>query len=278
MKKLLLITIILSQIISCKKKTGVIKPSSDATICLIQKIQYDDGTYEKYSFDANKKLVSSILTYLDEDGIVNEVPLSYEYNSAGNLLKTKGSDGYTDSYIYDATGKLTRVVFTDDQNEIIEAFTVTMDSQNRLTKVISQNLELTGLYEYNGQENALSKVEVSYQGKVFDRYEVSAYETDKTKKSYDVPITGHPFDPSAFTNDMIYFPFNIKPSQGLATKGKVWTSYDENWENLTNNLRVYYDYTATRKFNSNNFVTERASNDAVTKQVFLKSYNYSNCN
>lgn len=264
--------------ISCKKTTVTQEPSPDAEICLIQKIQFDDGTYEKYFFDSNNKLANSILTYADETGAIVEVPLRYEYNSSGNLLKTIGSDGYTDNYIYDSNGKLIRVIFSDDKNEIVEAFSVTMDTQNRLVKVVTQTYGLTGLYEYKGPEGTLSRVEVRYGGEIFDLYEITSHETESSRKSYDIAITGHPFDPGVFTNDMVYYPFNIKPNQGLPTKGRVWTSYDENWEKLTNNLRVYYDYTATRKFNSNNFVTERASSDAITKQTFLKFFNYSNCN
>ena len=278
MKKFLFFSLFLAVGISCKKPTSADDPAPTATTCLIQKVEYDEGYYEKYTFDANKKLISCVLTYKDETDKVVEVLQKYEYNASGNLLKTTNSEGYLDSYIYDANGLLTRVDFFNPKNVMEEQFAVTMDAQKRLTKVIAKTSGLTGVYEYNGQDNALSKVEVSYQGKVFDLYEVSSYETDKTKKSYDLTITGHPFDPWVFTGDMIYFPLNITPNQGLAVKGKVSTSYDENWENITNKLRVYYDYTATRKYNSNNFVIERTSNDAVSKTPNLKKYIYSNCN
>ena len=276
MKNLLLFVLVLVSSFAC------IKPEENAapeeTACLMQKIRYDDGYSEIYKFDANKKLASTVLTFLDENNKISETEMKYEYNSAGNLLKTTSQDGWIDSYTYDAAGLLTKVVFTDEKGEVYEQFTVTMDAQKRLTKVVAEYSGLTGVYEYKGINDALSKVEVRYLGKVFDLYEISAYETDVTRKSYSTVITGHPFDPSVFTHSMVYYPFNLKPNEGLAVKGKSWTSYDENWENLTDKLRVYYDYTATRKYNSNNYVTERASKDAIENKTFVKTYNYSNCN
>jgi YD repeat-containing protein len=278
MKKLIFFGFLLVLTISCKKKTVSAEPDKSETACLIQRVEYDDGSYEKFVFNADKKLTSCVLTYFDDEGNINEVLLKYEYNSAGNLLKTIGQDGSEDNYTYDANGMLTKVLFTDDQKQIYEEFTVTMDSQKRLTKVVARLSELTGFYEYNGQNNNASKIEVFYQGKIFDRYIVEAVESDNTKKGYDIAITGHPFDPTSFTDGMIYSPGHIKPINSLPTKGKSWTSYDVNWENLTNNLRLYYDYTATRKYNSNNYVIERTSNDAVDKVSYLKKYMYSNCN
>jgi len=260
------------------KKTTDADPTPVETVCLIQKISYDDGQYEVYKFDANKKLSECIIGY-DDNGKIAEWPLKYEYNAQGNLLKTTSPlDGSTDNYIYDANGLLTRVDFKDKGGALIEQFTVTMDSQKRLTKVIVKETGLTGVYEYNGQDNSLSKVEVSYLGKVLDLYTIQTWVTDKTKKSFDIAITGHPFDPAAFTDNMVYQPFNIKPDQGLAETGIASTSYDEKWEKITPNLRIYYAYKATRKYNSNNFVTERIANDAVTKKAFVKTFNYSNCN
>lgn len=278
MKKIIATIFIFSCSLSCIKKTTDADPAPVETVCLVQKISYDDGLYEIYKFDANKKLSEAILNYEDNGKIV-EWPVKFEYNAQGNLLKTTSTlDASTDNYIYDAGGLLTRVDFKDKGGVLTEQFTVTMDSQKRLTKVIVKETGLTGVYEYNGQDNALSKVEVSYLGKIFDLYTIQTWVTDKTKRGYDIAITGHPFDPSVFTGDMVYYPFNIKPIQGLAETGIASTSYDEKWEKLTPNLRIYYAYKATRKYNSNNFVTERISNDAVEKKAFVKSYNYSNCN
>jgi YD repeat-containing protein len=257
------------------------KPETEATpeetTCLVQKIAYDDGNYEIYKFDANKKLSSVVFTFLDEYNKIAETEMKFEYNASGNLLKTTSQNGWIDNYTYDANGLLTKVIFLDNKGEVYEEFTVTMDTQKRLTKVVAMT-GLTGVYEYKGQDNALSKVEVSYDGKIFDLYELTGFETDKSKKTYASAITGHPFDPAVFTSDMVYYPFNIAPNQGVPTKGKAWTSYDSNWENITDKLRVYYDFTTTRKYNSNNFATERASNDAIEKQTYIKTFAYSNCN
>ena len=263
---------------ACQKKSDTKDPVPAPTTCLIQKIEYDDGTYEKYVFDANKKLTSSVLTYTDENNKIVEVPLTYQYNSDGNLLKTTGEDGYTDNYTYNANGLLTKVVFTNGKGGLEEEFTVTMDAQKRLTKVIASESGLTGVYEYKGQDNALSRVEVSYSGQVLDLYEITSFEADKTKNAYNIAISGHPFDPGIFTGEMIYNPFNMKSNLGLPKTGKASTAYDENWENLTSKLRVYYDFVATRNFNTNNFALDRTSKDAVSGNSHFKKYLYSNCN
>ncbi|MBP6620072.1 MAG: RHS repeat protein [Leadbetterella sp.] len=275
MKKTLFVLIMLSLSISCQKPEPVVEPTE--TTCLIEKIAYDDGTYEIYKFDANKKLSSVVITYLDENDKIVETEMKFEYNSSGNLLKTTSPNGWIDNYNYDTNGLLTKVVFLDDKGEVYEEFTVTMDAQKRLSKVVAKT-GLSGVYEYKGQDNALSKLEVSYEGKVLDLYELTAFETDKSKKEYGIPITGHIFDPTVFTSSMVYYPFNISPNLGLPTKGIASTSYDENWENITDKLRVYYEFTATRKYNSNNFVTELASNDIIEKKTYSKTYSYSNCN
>jgi YD repeat-containing protein len=276
MKKTLFVLIMLSLSISCQKPDADAEPVE--TNCLIQKISYDDGTYEVYKFDANNRLISSILTYEDNGKIV-EAPQKYEYNAAGNLLKTKSDDGYIDEYIYDVSGMLTRVNFTDPKNELYEQFDLTMDAQKRITKIVSKIDGTVGKYEYNGPNGAFSKSEVTWEGKIIDEYVVNSYETDVTKKSYDIVIKGHPFDPSVFTNQIFYAtPFNFGPKNALPITGKISTQYDENWTDLTDKLRVYYDFKATRKYNSNNFTTERASADAIEKQTYIKTYSYSNCN
>lgn len=277
MKKLILLAVIISLSISCKpKKTDDVTPTE--TACLVQKISYDDGTYELYKFDANKRLIETTITYEDNGKIV-EIPVKYEYNSAGNLSKSTTPDGWTDNYVYDANGLLTRVDFKDEKGQVDEQFTVTMDAQKRITKVVTKKDGLTGTYEYNGPNGAFSKSEVKWQGKILDQYIISSSETDNSKKSYDIVIKGHPFDPSRFTGDIVYSsPFNFGPVNNLATKGKIATQWSEDWSSITDKLRVYYDFTATRKYNSNNFVIERAAKDAVTNDTYIKTYAYSSCN
>jgi YD repeat-containing protein len=276
MKKSLLVLIIIALSISCKK------PDSDAepieTICIIQKVSYDDGNYEVYKFDANNRLASTILTYKDMGKII-EVPLKYEYNAAGKLLKTIGDDGYIDEYVYDATGFLTRVDFKDPKGQLTEQFTVTMDAKKRITKIVTKVDGIEGTYEYNGPNGVFSKSEVKWEGKILDQYIVSGYESDQSKKGFDIAITGHPFDPAAFSSQVFYYtPFNFGPVNSLPTVGKVSTQYNEDWSEVTDKIRVYYDFKATRKYNSNNFVMERTSADAIENKNYIKSYAYSNCN
>lgn len=277
MKKTIAIFFVLSITLSCVKPSSTDDPAPTETICLIQKISYEDGLYDVYKFDVNKRLSESISTF-NENGKIVEWPVKYEYNAQGNLLKTSGNDGSSDNYIYDASGLLTRVDFKDKGGVLEEQFTVTMDSQNRLTKVIAKNSGLTGVYEYNGPDNVRSKAEVSYLGKIVDLYTIQTWVTDKTKKSYALSITGHPFRPGIFTNEMIYYPFDIKGNVGLPETGIASTSLDEKFENFTPNLRIYYAFKSVRKYNSNNFVIESVTNDAVEKKVYTSTLNYSNCN
>lgn len=276
MKKSLFVLIIIALSISCKK------PDSDAepieTSCLIQKVSYNDGNYEVYKFDANNRLASTILTYIDKGKII-EVPFKYEYNAAGKLLKTRGDDGYIDEYFYDATGLLTRVDFKDPKGQLTEQFTVTMDAKKRITKIVTKVDGIEGTYEYNGPNGVFSKSEVKWEGKILDQYIVSGYESDQSKKGFDIAITGHPFDPAAFSSQAFYYtPFNFGPVNSLPTVGKVSTQYNEDWSEVTDKIRVYYDFKATRKYNSNDFVIERTSADAIENKNYIKSYAYSNCN
>ncbi len=266
----------LSLSISCKKPDADTGPIE--TSCLIQKISYDDGTYEVYKFDANNRLISSILTY-ENNGKIIEAPQKYEYNAAGNLLKTINDEGYIDDYIYDASGMLTKVNFTNEKKELYEQFTITMDAQKRITKFVQKSDGAVANFEYNGPNGVFSKSEVTLNGKILDQYIVNGYETEATKKSYEIMIKGHPFDPSYFTSSIIYsVPFNFTPKTNFVTSGKVSTQLDENWSDFTNKLRVYYDFKATRKYNSNNFVIERTSADVIEKKNYIKTYSYSNCN
>ena len=276
--KIQTLAFLLVVLLACQKpKTD---PDSKENTCLIQKVLYDDGIYELYKFDANDRLLETTITYEDNGNIV-EIPVSYEYNAAGNLLKSSTPDGWTDNYVYDASGLLTRVDFKDEKGQIDEQFTVTMDARKRITQIVSKKDELTGTYEYNKPNGELSKIEVKWEGKVINQYIISEYDSDETKKSSHVSIKGHPFDPAIFTGDIIYSPpfnFGIEGSYSLPTKGKLSTLWNEDWSNLSDKLRVYYDFTATRKFNSNNYVIERASTDAISNQTYIKTYIYSNCN
>ena len=278
MKKLVLCLLLLAIVTACKKKATTSDPVPTETICLIQKITYDDGNYEGYKFDANNRLIETTFTY-EDNGKIIPIPVKHEYNAAGNLVKSSTPDGWTDNYVYDASGLLTRVDFKDEKGQIDEQFTVTMDSQKRITKIVSKKYESTGTYEYNGPNGVFSKSEVRWEGKIIDQYIVNSYEQDKTKKSYSIAIKGHPFHPGVFTDQIIYGdPLNFQPTNWLGVTGKSSTQYDVNWNEVTDKLRIYSDFSATRKFNSNNFVTERTSNDIVSKSSAVKKFSYSNCN
>lgn len=278
MRNFILFSLMLTFLFSCTKKTTETPaPVVVEKPCLIQKVSYDDGTYELYKFDANDRLAEATLTY-EDNGKIIPVLMKYEYNASGNLLKTTNPYNWTDNYIYDASGVLTRVDFKDEKGQLDEQFTVTMDAQKRITKIVTKKDALTGTYEYNGPNGVFSKSEVRWQGKILEQYISSTYE-DTSKKTFSVAIKGHPFDPSVFTSDMVYSePYNFQPLNYMIVSGKISTQWDENYIDVVDKVRVSYDFTATRKYNAKSFVTERTSKDVVSKQTYIKTFTYSNCN
>lgn len=247
--------------------------------CLISRIEYEDGTFEKYVFDEKGLLKSTTVSFLDENNKLVEVsPFTYEYTGAGLLKTTFSEGGYTDNYIYDAAGKLTSIEFKDGNKEVFEKINVTLDDKGRLKTAQYASNNLLGKYEYNGPNGVLSKVEVIYEGKIVDKYEVLEFDTKSGGKGYDLVIKGHYFDPSLFTDALIYAPLNPSGnSWGLPVAGKSSTTFDENWENLTNNLRVYSEYNSTYELNSNKFLTKRIIKDKIDNTTTTKTYQYSNC-
>ncbi|MCP9768335.1 hypothetical protein EGI22_10455 [Lacihabitans sp. LS3-19] len=278
MKNLSFLILFLFLVSACDNAETLVEPKpSETADCLVQRIDYYDNTYALFKFDESKKLIQATLSFFGEDSVLYEWPVNYLYNSEGNLVKSTTRNGASINYFYDSDGILLRVEFKTNNGKIEELFTISMDGQKRITKVIAQASGLTGLYTYNGPQGQLTKIEIRFEGKVTYLYEVKSFETDKTKKSFDIVITGHPFNPEAFDFNMIYSPLNIKSTIGMVTSGTLSTSYDENWENLTDKIRVYMDYKFTRTFNENNFLKERTSIDLLSNTAFKKTIVYSNC-
>jgi YD repeat-containing protein len=252
-------------------------PEPALTDCIIQEITYEGGS-DKYTFDANGRLLNVQVSAADENGVIQALePWSYEYNSAGMVKTTRSEDGYTDNYNYDASGKLTSVEFKDGSGEIFEKFDIKLDDKGRLS-------ELTTLYGYackyyyNGPNGEVNKVEILYEGQPFDVTEYESFESDKSKKSYSDPIKGHFFDPAATTDAMMYYPFNPNGNTyGLPGKSKWYTGLDDNWENLTGKLRIYSDFQMTREFNSNNYAITRKGTELLDNSSYTNFYSYSNC-
>ena len=276
MKNLYLLLIIGTLSISCEKPEE--EGANTETVCQIQKISYDDGYYELYKFDGNQRLVETTFNY-DEEGKLVDLVSKHEYNSTGNLIKTTDNFGWSQNWIYDANGAPTRMDFKDDKGELYDQFTFTTDAQKRITKLVVKSDGTTASYEYNGPSGAFSKSEVMWEGKLIDRYVINSYDQDNKRKSFRMVLKGHPFEPAQFTYDMIYSdPLHLIADNVLPLTGVSSTQYDKDWAEITDKTRIYYDYKATRKFNSNNFVIERASADAIENKTFIKTYSYSNCN
>lgn len=276
MKKHYLLLIIASLTFSCEKPVEEV--AQDETVCRIQKISYDTGGYyEIFKFDANQRLVETTFNY-DDEGKLADLVSTHEYNATGNLIKTTDNFGWSQNWFYDANGAPSRMDFKDDKGELYDQFTFTTDTQKRITKLVVKSDGTTSTYEYNGPNGSFSKSEVMWDGKVIDRFVVNSYEQDKNKKSYRMAFNGHVFDPAQSTYNMIYSePLNVTKDI-FSTSGTLFTQYNEDWTELTDKTRIYYDYKATRKFNSNNFVIERTDTDAVENKTYSKTFAYSNCN
>lgn len=275
MRSICVLGTIIFLVTGCKKPAGD-EPEPQATACLISKAAYSEGDYTHYKFDADGRLTGATLTAFNEAGGIIDIPVTYEYNAAGNLVKAKNTEGWVDEYTYDAGGALTKVVFKNPEGQVEEQFTVTTDAQKRIVKIVDM-YESVGTYTYDSHGN-VTRSEVIWNGLILDR---STYEYDlsSTAKSPTSMIKGHPFAPAYLTPDIIYYPpLNGGGRERWNVKSKYETQWNEDFTGLVGTLRTYVDITSTLKTNSNNFVTEVSNYDAVSKQTYVHKYTYSNCN
>lgn len=259
----------------CKKPSGGDDPEPE-TACRIDRVDNEDGTYTLFRFDTAGKLTGATLTYQNEDDKIVEVPVTYEYNTAGNLVKKNSPGGWVDEYTYDGGGALTKVEFKNGQGQVEERFTVTMDAQKRITQI--KNIEdFISTYTYDNNGN-VTKTEVTWNNFIIDR---STYEYDQnnTAQSYLSVIKGHPFRPENFTSDIIYSsPLNLTGRKHSPVKGKYETQYNEDWTGAGNTIRTYVDYTSVFKVNSQNFIVEESATDRISNVTNTVKITYSNCN
>lgn len=258
----------------CKKPSEADDPKPE-TACKIERADYGDGFYALYRFDATGKLTGSTLTYQNEDDKIAELPITYEYNSAGNLIKSNFPGG-SDEYTYDGSGVLTKVEFKDKQGQVGERFIITTDAQKRITQIKTiENIISTYTYDNNG---SVTKIEVFWENMLIDRttYE---YDQSSTAKPYTSVIKGHPFSPALFTNEIVYYaPLNLTGRIHYPVKGKYETQYNEDWDDFANSIRTYFDYTSVFKLNSQNFIVEESTTDRISNVTNTIKYKYSNCN
>ncbi|WP_337043570.1 RHS repeat domain-containing protein [Emticicia sp. 17c] len=277
MKKLIYAFIILFAI-ACKPETATPEDPVSKD-CMIQRLAYDDGSTYDYKFSANNQLTEIKYMWKDDNGQPQNITMKFDYNTAGNLLKVTNTEGYIDNYLYDSNGLLTRIDFKDPDGKMYEQFTVKMDAQKRITSYTTLQDGLNVNYEYNGPNGAFSRSVVRSGNTILDEFMIKSYETDKSKKSYDMVIKGHPFDPKLFTSDLIYsVPLNLSPSGAIITSGQAYTQYDENWDKLTSKSRLYWDVNIKHTYNSNGFITKRESEEKISGQKFVDLFTYTNCN
>jgi YD repeat-containing protein len=278
MKKLIYSILILGAI-ACKPDSATPEDPLAKECQIQQETGYDGGTYA-YKYNASNQLNEMVFNYKDENNQPQNLTLKFEYNAAGNLAKVVNSEGYIDAYIYDNSGLLTRVDFFDPDNKIYEQFVVKMDAQKRITNILTKAEQLNCTYEYNGPGGLFSRsiVKAGNSNNIVDDYQVKSYETDKTRKRFNLAVKGHPFDPTLFTFDIIYsVPLNLNPANMLVTAAQATTQYDENYEKFTNTSRLTWDVTSKFTYNENGFPTQQVTEDKIANDKYTYTFAYTNC-
>jgi YD repeat-containing protein len=278
MKKLLYSILILFAV-ACKPDSATPDDPLAKECQLQQETGYDGSTYV-YKFSANNQLAEILYSYKDENNQPQSLTMKFEYNAAGNLAKVTNSVGDIDNYIYDNSGALTRVDFLDVKGVMVEQFVVKMDAQKRITNILTRAEQLTCTYEYNGPGGLFSRsiVKAGNSNNIIDDYQVKSYETDKTRKRFNLAVKGHPFDPTLFTFDIIYsIPLNLTTPNMLVTAAQATSQYDENYEKFTTTSRLTWDITSKFSYNENGYATQQVTEDKIANEKYTYLFAYTNC-
>ncbi|MCP9745163.1 hypothetical protein [Lacihabitans sp. CS3-21] len=270
MKKLLLILVLFTALTSCEEESD---PSVKEVACRIQSLKIESVGDIQYVFDASDFLKEII--FLAADGTKSSSV--FEYNGSGDVTKATSTDGSYDIYIYDNGRKLTRIDFFQADKSMSNQFVVTMDDKRRITKIVSETWGAEATYEYNHAGGKLSKIVVKADGVIFDQTDVIAYETDPTKKHYELHFKGLAFNPSLPTNDMLlYAPLNYKPYSDLWTASKFSDEVDDDG-NPTGKLEVYAENEVTYTYNTNNYLNGLTIKNKLSPDIVKQVINYTNC-
>lgn len=270
MKKLFLVLVAFTVFSSCEKKSD---PSLQDAACKIQSLSVESLGNIQYVFDANDFLKEII--FLADDGTKSSV--LFEYNASGDVIKSTATDGSYDIYNYDNARKLTRVDFFQADKTMSNQFVVTMDDKRRITKMVSETWGADASYEYNYAGGKLSKIVVKADGVIFDQTDITAYESDATKKHYELQFKGLAFNPTLPTNDILLFaPLNYQPYSDLWTACKYLDELDDDG-NPTGKLEVYADREVSYTYNTNNYVSGLTIKDKLSPEVIKQVMNYTNC-
>ncbi len=276
MKKIICSILILF-VIACKTEKTEPETPVAKECQLQQETGYDGSTYA-YKYNANNQLGEVLYSWKDGSNQSQSITIKFEYNAAGNLAKVTNSIGDIDNYIYDNNGALTRVDFLDVNGEMVEQFVVKMDAQKRITNILTKADQLTCTYEYNGPDGLFSRSTIRSGNNIVDDYQVKSYETDKSKKKFNLAVKGHPFDPSLFTFDLIYsIPLNLTTPNMLVTAAQATTQYDENYEKFTTTSRLTWDVINKFTYNENGYPTQQVTENKVANDKYTYLFAYSNC-
>lgn len=93
-----------------------------------QLIEVSGARSESYSFDVNGNRTISGYETGDGNRLTSDGTYDYEYDAEGNLVvKTRISDGETTEYTWDYRNRLTAIVVTDAQENVVKEAHYTYD-------------------------------------------------------------------------------------------------------------------------------------------------------
>ena len=262
-----------------KSSSDTTTPQPTATACQVQKITYNTGEYELYTFDANGFLTGYAGYYVDQNGKTPATitPDKYTYNAQGLLDRdTYGTGTGYEQYSY-TNGALSKIeVFMG--GKVVYQIDVTTDASKRITAMKSTNVANDPAYSdgYSTKytldaQGRYTRMEASNADGIIYTTEWSAFDPAiqspwKTLKGM-VVYPGTPFDSYGTTPPV---------DAAMPAKEVDFYAYDDTGKFV--GLKKAFDATVTRVANSNNYPITRKDVDAVSGTTYSRTYAYSNCN
>lgn len=195
------VALLLVLTIGCKKDTDTTPtPDPQTTVCRIQKVTFDTGEYETYTFDASGKVTEMSIFYEDANGKIptTVVPAKLTYNAQELLDRSTYSANY-EQFTY-ANGGLSKIevyqgskkvyqyeVTTNGAKQITALKGTTFDEANFPAK--SANYSTTYTLDAQGR---YTQYEATNADGIFERFTV--LEFDPVVKSHYGAFAGMPID------------------------------------------------------------------------------------
>lgn len=278
--RLLPVILLLGVSISCKKEADVPPP----VICQVQKIDYNDGTYSTFEYDAQGLVTKSQSYYLDQTGKLASYGGQYLYNSQGLLERVMPFVGgqappqdFFEQFAY-VNGALSNIDITE-AGKLVYRFEVTTNANKQIIAMKGISFDKANYPEYTGAhtldaQGHYIKSEGTDANGVFWRFESGDFDP-AVKTDYD-SFKGWPVNATSS-----WYQYGVlTPINGAGARRKHDFSYGYDTNGNYVGLKKLYDFTYTYQTNSNGYVTQlTANNVAVTPAavVYKTTYNYTNC-